>query len=181
MIRRPRRSVPATVVAVVLLALVVLAATAAIQHLLGYDPIVSPQALAAPVVGRAWNDPVIIIAGVIATLFGLILLATALRPGTPTVLPLADDPGTGREHTDTGVSRRSLRRDLTSIAAAADGVSAARLKVGRRRITVTVRTPVADTGGIPEQVRGLLADRLDDINPARRPALRIKTSTERGS
>ncbi|MGW1681790.1 DUF6286 domain-containing protein [Saccharopolyspora sp. NPDC002376] len=181
MIRRPRRSVPATVVAVVLLGLSLLAATAAIQHLLGYTPVVSPQALAVSVVGRAWNDPVTITAGVITTLLGLILLATALRPGTPIVLPLADDPGTGPEHTDTGVSRQSLRRDLTSTAAAADGISAARLKVGRRRITVTVRTLFVDTAGIPEQVRGLLADRLDDINPARQPALRIKTSTERGS
>lgn len=182
MIRRPRRSLPATLAALVLLAAAVLVSIASIQQLLGYPPIVLSTTLAAPVLGRTWGEPVVITAGVLAVALGLILLAAALLPGKPTVLPLAHDPaGTGADHTDAGVSRRSLGKDLTTAAAAADGVSSATLTVGRRRITATVRTPGADTREIGEQVRNLLTDRLTDIAPTRTPTVRVKVTADRRS
>lgn len=180
MIRRPRRSVPATLVALVLLAVAVLGTIAAIQLLLGQPPIISVRTLTAPVVGRPWNDPVTITIGAVVAVIGLALLVTALLPGRPTVLPLADDPdGTGSRLTEAGVSRPSLHKDLTSTVATADGVSSSRVKVRRRRVTAAVRTPAAATDGIPEQVRSLLGDRLGEINPVRQPKVRVRASTER--
>lgn len=177
MIRRPRRSVPATLVALVVLAAAALVATATIQHLLGHTPVVSVDTVAGAVVGRSWDDSVVTAAGAASAVLGLVLLAAALLPGTPTVIPLSGAGG----RTDAGMYRRTLRKDLTTTAAAADGVSSAALKVGRRRITGTVRSPAKDTDGVGEQVRSLLAERLADIAPARHPRVRIKVTTERSS
>ncbi|GAB3547119.1 hypothetical protein J2S53_003077 [Actinopolyspora lacussalsi] len=182
MIRRSRRSLSATLAALVLLAAAVLVSIASIQHLSGHPPIVSTTTLAADVLGRTWDDPIVVTTGVLAVLLGLILLVAGLLPGKPTVLPLANDPaGTGAEHTDAGVSRRTLGKDLTTTAAAADGVSSAALTVGRRRITATVRTPGADTREIGEQVRALLTDRLAEIVPVRTPTVRVKVTADRRS
>jgi hypothetical protein len=92
------------------------------------------------------------------------------------VLPLSDG---GR--TSAGVSRRSLRRDLTTAAASADGVRTAAVRVRRGRVVATVRTLATDTAGVAEQVRSLLDERLTAIALARRPRLRIRVSPDRRS
>lgn len=180
MMRRPRRSVPATVLALVLLGAAVVAAIVAIRSLLGLSPLVSGQAVTTFLADRTWNDPVTITAGVIAAVIGLLLLAAAVLPGPPTVLSLSGDAdGAGQDHTDAGVSRRSLRSDLAATAAMADGVSRTRLRVRRRHVMTTVSTPAAATDGIPEQVRSLLSERLDEIHLARPLTVRVRASTER--
>ena len=89
MIRRPRRSLPAALLALVLLAAAVLVALSCIQLLLHQNPLIPFDALAEYAANLRWNDPVSIAAGVVAAVLGLILLAAALLPGKPTVLPLS--------------------------------------------------------------------------------------------
>ena len=60
MIRRPRRTVPATIVALVLLAVCVLTATAVIQSLLGQTPLVSLDQLLAVSSGQRWNSAAVV-------------------------------------------------------------------------------------------------------------------------
>jgi Family of unknown function (DUF6286) len=177
MIRRPRRSLPAAVLALVLLAAAVLVAHSCIQLLLHQNPLIPFDALAEYAANLRWNDPVSIAAGVAAAVLGLILLTAALVPGKPTVLPLSTEGG----RTSAGVSRRSLRRDLTTTAADADGISSAAVRVRPRRIVATVRTPAADTSAMPEKVHRMLDERLTDIDLASRPQLRIRVSPDRSS
>jgi hypothetical protein len=176
MIRRPRRSLPVILLALVLLAAAVLVAISCIQLLLHQNPLIPFGALAAFGASLRWNAPITIVVGVVAAALGLILLAAGLLPGKPTVLPLSNN---GR--TSAGVSRRSLRRDLTTAAASADGVRSAAVRVRRGRVVATVRTPAADTAGVAEQVRTLLDERLTAIALARRPRLRIRVSPDRRS
>jgi len=177
MIRRPRRSLPALLVALGLLAAAVLTAISCIQLLLGQPPLLPFAELARTASGLSWHQPVVLAGAAVITLLGLMLLAAALVPGTPTVLPLApvaDQP-------ETGVTRPSLSRSLANAAAAVDGVDHAQVRVRDRRVTATVRTPLQDSPGLDEQVRAALAERLDDIAPARHPQIRVRLSTARSS
>ena len=177
MIRRPRRSLPATLLALVLLTAAVLVALSCIQLLRHQSPLIPFAALAAFGASLHWNDPITLLAGAVAAALGLLLLTAALLPGKPTVLPLA-----GRaDQTSAGVSRHSLRRDLTTTAAGVDGVSFATVRVRRARIIATVRSDAADTAGVPKQVRSRLDQRLTDIALARRPRLRIRVSSKRST
>lgn len=177
MIRRPRRSLPATLLALVLLAAAVLVALSCIQLLRHQAPLIPFAALAAFGASLRWNAPITLLAGAVAAALGLLLLAAALLPGKPTVLPLA-----GRDdHTSAGVSRRSLGRDLTTTAAGVEGISFATIRVRRARIVATVRSDAADTSGVSEQVRSRLDQRLTDIALDRRPRLRIRVSSRRST
>lgn len=176
MIRRPRRTVPATIVGLVLLVAAVLVAISCIQLIAGSAPLVAFSTLEE--LGRAttWNDPRVLAAGGILSSVGLVLLACGLLPGRPQVLALAP----GDDHTAAGISRRSLAGDLTS-RARADGITDARVRVGARTVTVNARTPLRDRSGLPERVRELVTERLDDINLARPARLRVTVTSDRSA
>ncbi len=176
MIRRPRRTLPALLVALGLLAAAVLTAISCIQLLLGQPPLLPFAELARTASGLSWHQPVVLAGAAVITLLGLMLLAAALVPGTPTVLPLApvaDQP-------EAGVTRPSLSRSLANAAAAVDGIDHAQVRVRDWRVTATVRTPLGSPG-LDEQVRSALAERLDDIAPARHPRIRVRLSAARSS
>jgi hypothetical protein len=175
MIRRPRRTVPATIVGLTLLVAAVVVAISCIQLIAGSTPLVAFSTLAE--LGRAttWNGPRVLAAGGILSLVGLVLLACGLLPGRPQVLALAP----GDDHTAAGISRRSLAGDLTSHARRADGITDARVRVGARTVTVNARTPLRDRSGLPERVRELVTGRLDDINLARPARLRVTVTSDR--
>lgn len=177
MIRRPRRTVPATIVSLILLAVSLGVAISCIQLIAGSPPLIPFATLGE--IGRdaTWNDPAVLAGGAALAVIGLVLLACAVLPGTPQVLALAQD----NEHTDAGVDRHSLARDLTTRARRADGITSARVKVGRRVVKVVARTPLQDRSGLAEGVRDVVTDRLDDINLARRPQLRITIASDRSA
>lgn len=175
MIRRPRRSVPATIVGLMLLVAAVVVAVSCIQLIAGSPPLVAFSTLAELGSDTTWNDARVLAAGGVLSLVGLVLLACGLLPGRPQVLALAP----GDDHTAAGISRRSLVGDLTSHARRADGITDARVRVGARTVTVNARTPLRDRSGLPERVRELVADRLDDINLARPARLRVTVTSDR--
>jgi hypothetical protein len=177
MIRRPRRTVPATIVGLVLLVAAVLVAISCIQLIAGSAPLVAFSTLAELGRDTTWNDPRVLAAGGILSLVGLVLLACGLLPGRPQVLALAP----GDDHTAAGISRRSLAGDLTSHARCADGITDARVRVGARTVTVNARTPLRDRSGLPERVRELVTERLDDINLARPARLRVTVTSDRSA
>lgn len=173
MIRRPRRSVPATLVALVLLTAAVLITVSCVQLLLDRPPLVPFATLARTASDLTWdNTIVVLLAGSVAAL-GLVLLIAALMPGNPVVLGLEHRAG----QPDAGTTRRSLDRALVSSARGVDGVDKASIRVKPRAVTVTVRTPLHDTGDLPEQVRTALGVRLDDIALAQRPRVRVRADT----
>ncbi|WP_410652633.1 DUF6286 domain-containing protein [Amycolatopsis sp. cmx-4-54] len=172
--RRPRRSVPATLTAVVLLAACAFVAVIAIQLLLGQKPWVSYESVAGTLHGARWNDLVPAIAGGGAALLGLVLLLIAILPGRLTVLPLEGE-------LDSGASRRSYRSTLTTAASTVDGVAGAKVKLKRRKVFAKVSTGRTVTDGLADAVRAAIEHRLDQIAPAARPAVKIKVHAARSA
>lgn len=170
MIRRPRRTLPATLVALILLAAAVLVTVSCVQVLLGQSPLLPFTDMAAFGATLAGASPVVLAAAAVLASLGVVLLYAALIPGAPTVLPL--DAGTSG--LDTGVTRASLASALTDTARGVDGVDAARVQVRGRRVTATVHTPLAEPDELREQVTTALDDRLTDLAPTRTPQVRVR-------
>jgi Family of unknown function (DUF6286) len=177
MIRRPRRTVPATIVGLILLAGSLGVAISCIQLITERPPLIPFATLGE--LGRdvTWNDLVVLIGGAALAVAGLVLLACALLPGKPLVLALGSDS----EHVDAGVTRHSLARDLATRVGRADGITRARVKIGSRVVKVAARTPLRDHSGLVERVGDVITERLDDMNLARRPRLRITIAPDRNA
>lgn len=180
MIRRPRRSTPATVVALVLLAVCVLTVISVIRSLLGQAPPISLSGLLGATSGQTWNGAVTVTVAIVVAVVGLILLLAAIRPGKPTVLPLVSHIG-GRPATDAGVRRHSLATDLSTAAGGVPGVSRARVSARRRTVTAQVTVAAADPVAVPGQVRERLESRLGEIGPSPCPRVRVRTRRDENS
>jgi Family of unknown function (DUF6286) len=178
-IRRPRRTLPATIVALVLLAVCVLVVVAVAQALLGQTPFLSLDQLLAVTAGQHWNSAATVAAAVVLAVIGLVLLAAAIRPGRPTVLPLAPQEVEGRPGADAGVRRATLAKDLTTTVEAVAGVTRAEVTARRRRVTASVEVAAAEPAAVPDQVRERLEARLSEIGPAPRPRVRVHARPDR--
>lgn len=177
--RRPRRTIPAAVTALVLLSVCVLTAISVIQLLADQRPLISYAAIADLAHTTHWDSLAVAAASGLVVLIGLILLLTAILPGRPTVVPLrATDTGAAM---DAGASRRSLRSTLLAAADAVDGVRATTLTLRRRTVTAVVRTHRTTPEGLAEAVRAAISHRLDQISPATRPAVRVRVITPRST
>ncbi|MET8846034.1 DUF6286 domain-containing protein [Amycolatopsis sp. NPDC004625] len=172
--RRPRRSTPAVLTALILLAACILAAVAAIQQLLGQRPWISYDRAAGWLHAQHWNDLVPAIAGGVAVLLGLILVLAAVLPGKLTVLPLQGEPASG-------ASRRSYRSTLQAAASGVDGVSGAKLTLNRRKVTARIRTGRTNTDGLSEAVHAAISRRLAQITPATDPTVKVKVKATRSA
>jgi hypothetical protein len=173
--RRPRRCTPAVLTALVLLAVCALVAVGAIQMIIGEPGWVDYRSVASTLHGMHWNDLGTALAGGVLALAGLLMLLAAILPGAATVLPLSGDP-TGM---DSGATRRSLRSTLRAAASTVDGVNAAKLRLGRRKVAAVVRTNRTNTAGLDDAVRAAIEHRLDQINPANRPIPTVKVHATR--
>lgn len=174
MIRRPRRSTPAIIVAALLLAVCVLVVVAVVQSLLGQTPFLTLAQLLSITSSQRWSSAATITAAIVLALLGLVLLVAALRPGKPTVLPLGrlqypnGDPGA-----DAGVRRHTLVKDLTATAESIAGVTAADLSARRHSVTARVRIAAADPTAVRGQVHDRLEARIAQIGPATRLKVRV--------
>ncbi|SEF38436.1 hypothetical protein SAMN05421837_12167 [Amycolatopsis pretoriensis] len=172
--RRPRRSTPAVLAALVLLAASVGAAVAAVQLILGQRPWIGYDSVAGWLHAQHWNDLVPAVAGGVAVLLGLILVLAAVLPGKLTVLPLRGQP-------ESGASRRSYRSTLRAAASGVDGVSGTKLTVNRRKVSARVRTERISTDGLSEAVHAAISHRLAQIAPATDPAVKVKVKATRST
>lgn len=159
--RRPSRTVPATIVAVGLLALGVLAAIAAVGRLVtGAWPRAVTDAAGA-VSDYTWATPAVIVAGGVAALLGLILVIAALTPGRYRVaeLHLADADTTVRD-TDYVISTRALARLAAAKADQVDGVDRVAASASGRRVHVRITTTSEQGMQIRERVLSAVTDAL---------------------
>lgn len=180
MIRRPRRSLPATLVAVVILAVCVLVVVAVVQSLLGRTPFLSLSQLLAVTSSQSWSSVGTVALAIVLAVLGLVLLVAAIRPGTPTVLPLralVDEDGT--RGADAGVRRSTLTKDLATTAGTVAGVTSADVSARLGRITATVAVAAADPGAVPGEVRTRLETRIVEIGPATRPVVRVRARADK--
>jgi hypothetical protein len=175
-IRRSARVLPAVLTAAVLLAAAAGVAVAGVQVLLGQAPwFPLDTAVDAAAALRLGSPEVLVGAGVVA-LVGLLLVAAAVVPGAPTVLPVA----AGDRPLRVGATRRGVRASLHAVVGGVDGVERAGLRVRGRSVTARVGTPFADSATVAARVRQALEDRLDELDLARRPRVRVRATTTRG-
>jgi hypothetical protein len=183
MMRRPRRTIPAAVTALVLLGMCVLTGISVIQLIADERPLISYAAIADLAHTTRWDSLAVAVAAGLVMLIGLILLLAAILPGRPTVIPLDAtniDADTGTA-IDAGASRRSLHSTLRAAANAVDGVTATTLALRRRTITAVVHTHRTTREGLAEAVHAALSHRLDQISPATRPAVRVRVVAPRSA
>lgn len=173
MIRRPRRSVAAALTALVLFAGCALVAIVGVQMLAGQRQLIRYRSVADALHRAHWNGLGVGIAGGVAAALGLILLLAAIVPGKATVLPVRG------EGIDSGASRRSLRSTLRAAVGSVDGVTTAKLRLRRRKITAKVWTDCPVTVDLTGAVTSAIDHRLDQIAPAVRPTLRLRVKATR--
>jgi hypothetical protein len=159
---RPRRAVPATIVALLLLLLGVLVAGQVISSLagrpLGWLP-VGPMldwASATP-----WQSPSVLLGAAAVALVGLFLLVLALKPGRPRLVPVATgDPGL-----IIGMRPKSVAASLAHAASEVQGVRAAEARLRGRTVTVTATTSGWNDESTGAAVEEAVNRRLADIGP----------------
>lgn len=174
MTRHARRSIPAMVVAVLLLALCVLVAVALIQRQSGHTPFLPLTSLSHFARGLRLNSTSVLVAAWIAAVLGLLLVVIAVLPGRAATLALTRD-----EHTRASVGRAGLVRALRATAADVDGVTGATVRVARRRVRVRLRADDV-AGPVVAEAEPLLRRRLAAVSLARPAELRLTVAGRRG-
>ena len=165
---RPSRSVPATICAVVLLALGVAAIVISLLRLTSGS---WPETLTAPVqwlADSAWNTPGVWALGIALAVVGLVLLLAGIIPGRfhdlPVRLPRAGDPA-AEQATAGEPSAVMSRRAVAQLAAATcehiDGVSSASATATDRDVRVSVATALHDTRDLQRWVGDGVHSRLE--------------------
>ncbi|MFC5061684.1 DUF6286 domain-containing protein [Actinomycetospora atypica] len=178
MIRRSRRTAPALVVALVLLAAGALVATAAIQTLSDYRPVFTFEAVTGALSGVAWGSGIVVIVAAVAAVVGVLLVGAAIVPGASHVLPLAAAPAEAWNGS-AGWHRTDLSTRLRRRAVAVEGVDRATVRVRRNRIRVSARTHRGTTADLREVLTADLSADLDALALARRPRLRVTVTSTR--
>lgn len=179
MTRRPRRVIPACLLALAVLALCTVTAISVLQERSHGTPLLPLHTLARQVRGLYLDDIGVVGAGIVAALLGLVLLGCALLPGRAETLALAagdrPDPESGTPPV-AGVTRSGLRTALAATLADVDGVDAVQIQVRARRVTARVRTELTTTDTVRETVRQVAADRLSRTDLAQTPDLRVRVA-----
>lgn len=179
MTRRPRRVIPACLLALAVLALCTVTAISVLQERSHGTPLLPLHTLARQVRGLYLDDIGVVGAGIVAALLGLVLLGCALLPGRAETLALAAGDRPGPESGTppvAGVTRSGLRTALAATLADVDGVDAVQIQVRARRVTARVRTELTTTDTVRETVRQVAADRLSRTDLAQTPDLRVRVA-----
>lgn len=173
---RPSRTVPASIVAVVLLALGVLGAVAAISRLVtgAWDSLVTGPARS--VAGLTLGSSAVLAAAVVVAVLGLVLLVAGLKPGAYRSAQLRGPSGQGIEQTDYVISNGAIARLAAGRADLVDGVEKVSASADGRRVRLAVTTTSEHTDQIRDRVvasvtEGLTATGLD---PAPRVSATIR-------
>jgi hypothetical protein len=121
---------------------------------------------------HAWSStPIRVISAAVAAV-GLILLLLELKRRRPAALTMAGSTA----GVVTSISRRSLGRMLTRVAASVPGIAEGRARVSRRRATVRAQTRLRDPGDLEQQLGREMSESLDSMQLTRPLRLRIRLS-----
>ena len=160
---RPRRVLPALIVAAPLAAAGILTSIMVISALAGDHHVLFATAVTQAGRQLHWDDPAALAIAATAGAIGIILIALGIVPGRGTMVAITSpDP-----QTVTGITRYGLRRYLGSAATEVDGIARARVKVRTRRVRVNASSPLRDARGLSGQVRAAVTGRLEEMAPLR--------------
>ncbi|RFS81861.1 hypothetical protein D0T12_29540 [Actinomadura spongiicola] len=171
---RPRRAFAGFAAALLVTVVGGVAAVELLAAALGsaVHPVPGVAAAADALRRRAWHDPEVLAgAGAVAVL-GLAFLLASL-PGRPRGVPLA-----GSDPRLAGViGRAALRRALEDAALAVPGIERARVRGPgpvRRNVVVWATTHYRNPANLADLVRDAVDERLDHIEPMRRPDVDVR-------
>ncbi|GII62762.1 hypothetical protein Skr01_28470 [Sphaerisporangium krabiense] len=173
---RPRRGISATVTALLLTLAALLTLAGAVSAATGTDMRMPPWSWFTDFAAGPVDDPGHLAAASGAVALGLFLLGLAFVPGRVRVVPLAPDDAM----TVTGITRGGLRRHLATVAEGVDGVSHARVRVGRHGVRVNATTPLRDPGALPGEVAEAVEDRLEELRPLRPLRVHVDVTRKEG-
>lgn len=153
--RRPTRSTPATLVAIVLLALGVGSVWVAVLKLSqgSWPPIAT--GLGVWLSGTTWAAAAVTAISIALAVLGLVLLAAAFLPGQPNALRLDDpiDPSNSTVGaTEYVITRRSVARLAAANADLVDGVDSVSATASAQRVALRIATSSEQRGEIEQQV-----------------------------
>jgi hypothetical protein len=167
---RPRRSVPAVIVAALIAITSILIVIEVISRLFG-EPIGVLPADDLARLGRetAWSDPLAVTVAVVAVLLGLLLLALALAPGRVRARALAPV----RPGLVVAMPTADLQRLAVQAAESVDGVDRATVRAGNGRLTVRADSSLHEVGGLPDEVRQAVDEKLARLDLLRPPQVAV--------
>ncbi|MGP5317962.1 DUF6286 domain-containing protein [Arthrobacter rhombi] len=167
---RPARVLPATIAAVLLIAVGVLLTGLAIMRLQdGQWP--SAATFMADVGSRTWGSRSVAAGGGLIAIAGLVLLLCGILPGRPSP---RSSPSPQRSDSvgssEAVVTRRGTERLVENRVNAMDGVGTCKARMKGTSLSLTVRTPLREHGQLSEAVktaaREILSENLDGALPA---------------
>ncbi|MFD0900973.1 DUF6286 domain-containing protein [Actinomadura sediminis] len=177
---RPRRAFAGLTAALLLTALGGVAAVELLAAALGsgVHPIPGADRVVDALHRLPWSDPAVTAAAAATTALGVALVLAGL-PGRLRAVPLAgaDARLVG------GLGRGYLRRAVAVAALRVPGIERARVRgpgVLRRRIVVRVKTPYHNPANLADLVADAVGERLDSIEPMRRPPVDVRVGYRRG-
>ncbi|TDB76456.1 hypothetical protein E1264_38485 [Actinomadura sp. KC216] len=171
---RPRRALAGFAAALLVTAVGGVAAIELLAAVLGsgVHPVPGVAEAADALRGRTWDDPDVMIAAAGVAALGLAFLLAAL-PGRLRGMPLA-----GTDPRLAGVlGRAALHRTLADAALGVHGIERARVRrrgLVRRRLVVRAATHYRNPANLAELVRRAVDERLDRIEPMRRPDVDVR-------
>jgi uncharacterized protein DUF6286 len=174
---RPRRVVPAVVVAVLTAVAAFLVMVEVIAALVGRSAAVLPVTWLARL-GRTayWDDPRVLAGAAALAALGLFLLAVALWAGRPRAVTVrCEDPDVLM-----GLATPSVRRYAEDAATGVDGIVDATAVARRRRVRVRATSPLRDAEGLTDEVRRAVERRLDELALLRPPRLSVTVRSRGG-
>ena len=167
------------VISVALIAFGVLLAVEVVGAMVGTQPLLVDWTRAYRAGrGHSWNSNAVRIVASAVTAGGLLLLLAQLKPRRISRLGVRTDD----QNTDAAVTRAGVQGALKRAAESVDGISAANVKLGRRRAKVVAHTRAGDAAlhrKLTTELQAALADRLSALLLTRPPRVRVRVQARK--
>lgn len=118
---------------------------------------------------QTWDNRAVRTICVLLVLVGAALVVLELRRRRPGLLALASSGGP----VTTGVDRRSVQKAAAAAATEVEGISTARARISRRRISIAADSGVRDQTGLQEALDAHLSAWVADLALADAPAVSV--------
>lgn len=185
LLRHSSRTVPATVVALVLLAIAVIVVWASVGRLAAGTWPTWAGSAARQLTAATWGSTAVIATCAVAAVIGLVLLLAAILPGprsgTTVRLPGSRADAAPARSTEAIINRRAIARLLTAEADLVDGVDGVTATVSGRKVSLQLDTPSSHRAELEQAVTTRARNRLAelDLQPMPRITATARTRTPR--
>jgi hypothetical protein len=160
---RVANRVVSALVALALLAAAAIGLVEIVLAALGRAPwLVERSHVAADLHERAWEDGGVRLIAILVMIVGLVLVVVALKRSLISDLRMTSDS----DAVEATVTRKSLQSYLAGVAASQGGVTSASASIGRKRVVLTVESPLRDPGDLGARVDAVVTERLSSLRLA---------------